>query len=414
MIQKALNRTVQPMTFGSSTASKLVALYGSPLYVYDENVLRESCKQIKHFLQVPNLSIYYSAKANTNIALLKIIREEGLNVDAMTINEIYLELLAGFDTKQMMFLSNNVSKSDFVKVNEMDIYVCVDSISQLERYFQSGGEKPVCLRINTGKGVGHHQKVVTAGAVKFGIDLKLVDNAFSIAKAYHRKINGFNSHIGSSFLNYETFHQSVVKLLDLASKYSDVDYIDFGGGFGIVYNEATEKPFPINDYVSILKQTLLGWEKKFNRKATYAIQPGRSVVAKCGYAITTVQSIKSNAGINFVGTDLGFNLFLRPEFYGTYHKVSYANESSAPLKKFTITGNVCEAGDILGKDRLLPENIKEGDCLVVHDAGAYSSCMASNYNSILKPAEILICKDGDSKLIRKRDTLDTLTRNQIF
>ena len=155
-------------------------------------------------------------------------------------------------------------------------------------------------------------------------------------------------------------------------------------------------------------------QKKTKEKVIFAVQPGRYIMGHAGFCLAKVNSIKNNQGIDFLGTDLGFNFLLRPEFYGAYHKIFHCSNPSKNTKKFTVTGNICESGDVLGKDRNLPEDTKVGDLLAILDTGAYGFSMASNYNSMFRPAEVLLDLKGEAKLIRKRESLSDLTENQIF
>ena len=398
------------------SAVELVKKFSSPLYVYDEKVLRESCQKIKQLCTLKNFQIYYAVKANSNIALLKIIRSEGLHAEVISLSELKLTQLAGWNKKEILFSGNNIATEDFEWLVKNQFFVCLDSLCQLETYFKLGGDN-ACIRINPIKGEGHHRRVVTAGKVKFGIDLPQVGKAFELATQKKKKITGINAHIGSLFLDSAPYQETVLLLLKIAERYPSVEYIDFGGGFGIAYKE-DEKDFPIEKYSKKFTEMLKNWTEKTQKinkgKVSFGVQPGRYIMGHAGCCLAKVNSIKNNQGIDFLGTDLGFNFLLRPEFYGSYHKIIHCSNNSKKTKKFTITGNICESGDILGKDRNLPQNIKIGDILAILDTGAYGFSMASNYNSMLRPAEVLIDLKGEAKLIRKRESLSDLTENQIF
>lgn len=400
--------------FGSISARELVERFGSPLYIYEESVLRDRCRKVKGLCELENFHISYSAKANSSIALMRIIREEGLAVDAMSAGEIYLEKQAGFTPNQILFLSNNVSEEDFKTIVRQGVKVCVDSISQLERYCKIRPDSEVYIRLNPGVGDGHSEKVITAGKVKFGIEFDMIDAAVGKADEYGCKITGFTIHIGSLFLSPEIFHQSVEKLLNIAEKYPDIQYIDFGGGIGIPYDRENEKDFPFEEYSKTFTETLQKWQENTGRTVTFAIQPGRYVVAEAGSCLTTVQSIKKNQGIKFIGTDLGFNMLLRPEFYGSYHEIRHAEKTSKETEPADVVGNVCESGDTLGKARSLPSNTEVGDILLIRDTGAYGYSMASNYNGMPRPAEVLIPLNGRPRLVRQRETINDLVRNQVY
>ena len=407
------NRKDGVVNFGKYTVTDLVEKYGSPLYLYDEVTLRERCKEIKNLCSLDNFYVRYSAKANTSIALLQIIREEGILVDAMSTGEISLEMKAGYAAEDILFVSNNVSEATFREIIRLGVKVCLDSTMQLETYCSMNPGSEVCLRLNIGSGDGHHAKTVTAGKVKFGIEPSLLECAHEIAAKYNVKITGLMVHIGSLFLKSNTFHKTAMQLLEYAVAYPDINFVDFGGGFGIPYHREKEKKFPMKEYGVEFTAMLENWMVEHGRKVDFYIEPGRFIVGECGICITQVHSVKINSGIKFIGTDLGTNLLIRPELYGSYHEIVNASREEGPLEKVTVVGNICESGDVLVKDIMLPE-ISKDDLLIVRDTGAYGYSMASNYNSLPRPTELLLQKDGEIKVIRHKESYDDLARNQVI
>ena len=407
-------KNAAPWTLDKDTAKSLTQRFGSPLYVYDESTLRTQCSKLKSHFPKDNFKICYSVKANNSVALLKIIKEEGLGVEVMTPGEIYTASAASFEPSKMLFLSNNVSSDIFKYVIRYGSKVCLDSIDQIETYGKLTTNSDVFIRLNPQIGAGHHEKVITAGKVKFGVDLPVLEEAFETAKKNDLKITGLCIHIGSLFLNYDVFHTVVEKLLEIVEKHPQIEYVDFGGGFGIAYDRENEVDFPMEDYSKILNETLQDWLKKTKRKTVFGISPGRYVVAQCGVCLTTVMTDKTNMGIRFFGTDLGFNFFLRPTMYSSYHEIVNTSKTSDQKIKATIVGNICESGDILGEDRMLPSDTSQGDILMIRDTGAYGFSMSSNYNSMPKPAEVLIDKHGQAHLIRKHESYEDLLHRQII
>lgn len=394
---------------------ELIKKYGSPLYIYDEITLRQNCRKIKEISHLPGFSIYYSTKANSSIELLKIIKSEGVKADAMSAGELYLVEKAGYTPQNILFMSNNLSKDDLSQVVNRGLNICLDSIDEVESFFKLSPGKDVSIRINNGISDGHSAKVKTAGKVKFGISPKDIDLAHEIARKSGGGINGFFSHIGSFFLDYDIFHHNVLNLLSLAEKYPKLKYIDFGGGFGIPYYENQQNEFPMKDYQKIFDKTLSDWQNKTGHKVNFSIQPGRFVVATSGICLCRVNSIKENFGRSFVGTDLGFNFFPRPMLYDGHHQILNSSRDSAnPPKICDVVGNLCESGDILGKQVELDRETKVGDILLLKDAGAYCFSMSSNYIAMPKPAEILIKEDGTILPIRERETIDDLAKNQLY
>jgi len=389
--------------------NELIEKYGSPIYVYSENIIREKCNDMKNLISLPNFTVNYSAKANSNIELLKIVHDEGLTVDAMSPGEIYVERKAGFTPDRILYISNNVSEDEFRYAIEAGVKISVDSVSQLEMYGKLNPSGEVFIRFNPGVGAGHHEKVITGGKdTKFGVDQVFIDDVKLNLQKYDLKLIGVNQHIGSHFDDGDLYIAGVKSLLNIAKQFNGIKFIDFGGGFGLPNKQS-------NDYLNIKKlgyrlDKLLKEEiKYFDNDITFMVEPGRYIVAESGILLGTVHSVKTNYDKKYIGTDLGFNTFMRPTLYDADHEIEVFNNSD-DQEKVTIVGNICESGDIMAKDRLLPK-ITENDIIEIRNTGAYGYCMSSNYNNRLRPAEVLITKDGNDKLIRRRDTLEGLLNN---
>ncbi len=392
---------------------KLICQYGSPLYIYDERILRKCCREMKNLLQYPWFVANYSIKANSNMELLKIIREEGLNADAMSLGEIHVLLKAGFEPSQIFYVGNNVSMDEMKYAIDNGVLVSVDSLSQLETFGKINKGGRVSLRFNPGVGAGHHEKVITAGNnTKFGIDSSFIEEVKQIAEKYSLKVAGVNQHIGSLFLDGKPYIEGVKSLLTIAAKFPGLEFMDMGGGFGIPYKKQSQERLDLSLVSQELENIIIEWMKAYGREVQIKIEPGRYIVAECGVLLGTVHSIKTNYGKSYVGTDIGFNVLMRPVMYDSYHEIKFfrngklINDGKRGIS--TVVGNICETGDILAKDREIPDDLMEGDIMAVLDAGAYGYSMCSNYNLRLKPAEVLICEDGSVRLIRRRDTLDDL------
>lgn len=409
--------TVQNNFYGNNSPDALIKEYGSPLYVYNEEILRKRCREMVNLVPYPNFKVTYSIKANSNLHILKIAREEGLHADAMSPGEIYVLLEAGYKPEEIFYISNNVSEEEMKFAIERGITTSVDSISQLKQFgrINPGGE--VAIRFNPGVGAGHHEKVVTAGKkTKFGVNLDYVDEVKQILKEYNLKLVGINQHIGSLFMEGDAYLQGVKSILSVAEQFEDIDFVDFGGGFGIPYKKQEgQGRLELKEFGKKFGSILNEWTKKYGKQIMFRSEPGRYIVAECGVLLGTVYTVKQNYGTTYVGTDLGFNVLARPVMYDSHHDIEvYKNGRPAAegteKQVVTVVGNICESGDIIAKDRELPV-IDEGDIIGVMDAGAYGYSMASNYNNRLRPAEILIKKDGDAVLIRRRDTFEDLMRN---
>lgn len=404
--------------FSNIKPHDLIREYGSPLYIYNERILRERCRELKNLVSYPKFSVNYSVKANTNLSLLKIIREEGLNVDAMSPGEIYIEELAGFKPEDILFISNNVSREEMQFAIDRGILISVDSLSQLETFGKACEGGKICVRFNPGVGAGHHEKVVTGGKnTKFGIELSDIPAVKEILKRYKLQLVGVNQHIGSLFMDSEKYIDGVLSILKIAKNFNDLEFIDLGGGFGIPYNKQLDPTrLDLMELGKRLDKVLYAFSKEYGKELQFKVEPGRYIVAESAVLCGEVYSIKENYGISYIGTDIGFNVLQRPIMYDSHHDIEIYRESkkeSTKLQPVHIVGNICESGDILAKNRTLPE-IFEGDIIGVLDAGAYGYCMSSNYNNRFRPAEILIDENGGHRLIRRRDTLEDMAKNFIF
>lgn len=386
-------------------ANALLEEYGSPLYVYSEEILRTRCREMMQLVPQVDFRPNYSAKANTNLALLRIVQSEGLSADAMSPGEMLLELEAGFPPEDILFVSNNVSVEEMKFAVDRGILVSIDSLCQLELFGQNFAGQKVALRVNPGVGAGHHQKVVTAGKSKFGIQLEQLPRARQIAAQYNLQVVGLNQHIGSLFLEGKEYLQAARVLFGCALQFPQLAFVDLGGGMGVPYHGEERLNLELlgEQLGSVIQEFFVQYGRKIRIKA----EPGRYIVAECGQLLGRVHSVKENYGETYIGTDIGFNVLMRPVLYDSYHEiVFYSSGSEATV---TVVGNICESGDILATGRRLPMPAP-GDAVGVLNAGAYGWCMCSNYNSRLRPAEVLLCANGSHKLIRRRDTYEEILR----
>jgi diaminopimelate decarboxylase len=390
-------------------AEELVKKYGSPLYVYDEKTLRKCCKELHDLVPNKNFRVNYSAKANTNLELLKIINSEDIDVDAMSPGELYMEKEAGFTPDRMFFIGNNVSAEEMQYAIDSNVLFSADSLSQLELFgkINPGGE--VMVRFNPGIGAGHNEKVITGGEkTKFGIQRDFIPQVKEIIKKYDLKLVGIDQHIGSHFLEDNSYIDGIKILFEIAKEFPGLKVIDFGGGFGVPYEGEERLDFSklSKDLDEVITEFLNEYD---NKDVVFRVEPGRYISCECGLLIGTIHSIKENYNTKYVGTDIGFTVLIRPMLYDSYHEIHLGKDENAPKERCTVVGNICESGDIIAKDRELSIG-KEGELVIVENAGAYGYSMSSNYNCRLRPAEVLIDLDGNDRLIRRRDTFEDLIR----
>jgi len=373
---------------------------------------------MKELIPYKNFTVNYSPKANSNLELLRIVRSEGLRADAMSPGEIYINMMAGYKPEEILYISNNVSEDEFLYAIHTGVKISVDSVSQLDLLGRINPGGKVAFRLNPGVGAGHHEKVTTAGQkTKFGIEMSSIPEVKRIIEKYKLKLIGINQHIGSLFMDGDAYLQSTGNILSIAKQFDDLEFIDLGGGFGIPYKKQANQPrLDLKVMGEKLSGLIHSWVREYKKEIEFKIEPGRYIVAESSILLGRVNAVKMNYKLKYIGTDLGFNVLVRPVMYDSHHDIEIYRKNDTPSLKeepVIIVGNICETGDIIAKGRTLPE-IFENDVLGVLDSGAYGYSMSSNYNNRLRPAEVLIEEGGNHRIIRRRDTLEDLVRNFII
>lgn len=408
---------------------ELVKQFGSPLYVYNHSVLSARCADMERFAEklmkgLPSgisVSMHYSTKANSNPAILKEVQKHGLSVDCMSPLEFEIDKRSGFTADKILYVCNNVTADEMRFVHNNGILICLDSISQVATWGKLFPGTDIMIRINPGtSGVGHSEKVVTSGkATKFGISEENLPLLLEVSEKYNLHIIGTHQHLGSLFLDdkISDYIAGVKAGLEIVRKYfKDVEIVDLGGGFGVPYLPH-EKPLDLSRVANELLPILNEFVSSYPSVKEFKFEPGRYIPCESGKLIGTVTAVKNENGTYWVGTDIGMNQLVRPSMYGSYHEIEVIPISGVfpgPQITANFCGNVCESGDILGKERLLKSCPKLGDLAVVHNAGAYGYSMASNYTGRPRPAEVMIYPDDSYKLIRKRETLDDLMSKIVW
>ena len=404
--------------------NELLKKYGSPLYIYEESILRERCKKILNFknnieknLSGIKVSMHYSTKANNNPAILKNIKDYGLGVDCMSLFELYINQKCGFEKDKILYVCNNIDETEMRAVHDANVLICLDSISQIETWGKNFPNTNIMVRINPGiEGVGHSKKVITSGKeTKFGITENNFNLMFDIAKHYGLNIIGIHQHLGSLFLNdkIDNYISGVKRCLELLNKYTDfnnVKIIDLGGGFGVPYKGEDNLDF------SILEKSLTRVLKDFAKEHTslkeIKFEPGRYIPCESGFLLGKVNAIKHENNKYWIGTDIGMNQLVRPSMYDAYHEIEIIGKNTSIEVEANICGNICESGDILAKNRKIKIPVI-GNIVLVHNVGAYGYSMASNYTGRLRSAEVMI-KNNQDKLIRKRETIEYIESNIVW
>ena len=407
------------MQFGGMSAVEIAERFGTPVYVTDEQIVRENYRRVyEAFSRFMDTEIHYACKANTNLAILRILEQEGSCIDAVSIGEVLTCLKAGFTPERIMYTGVNVSDNELKEIVDTGCRINIDSESELERLSVILGDKrkgfPISFRITPGVSSGHGAKVMTGGkGAKFGIPYDRVMDTYARAKELGYDIKGIHAHTGSGGNTTDPFIEVVEVLIELTNRLRDeldihLEFIDFGGGLGVPY-KPQEEECDVNDLGAEITDMIL--EETDVKKV--CLEPGRYLVCDATILLSRVNDVKDAGPKRYVGIDAGFNTLIRPSFYDSYHHVALANKfNKACVAKYEVVGPICETGDYIAHDRILP-NPKEGDLLCVYNAGAYGFSMSSRYNSRPLCAEVLV-NDGKAELIREAETMEDIWRHQII
>ncbi|MFQ5816080.1 MAG: diaminopimelate decarboxylase [Candidatus Hydrothermarchaeaceae archaeon] len=412
------------LTIGGVDTVELAEEFGTPLYVIDEARIRGRYREFrdafkKHYSDV---EVKYAYKANTNLAVCHILRQEGCGADVLSQGDIEAALKVGVDPGEMIFTGNNKTDEELRLAVDKGVIINIDAMHELERLIRlcSSMEKNarVSFRINPAVSPNTHPRLATGlKESKFGIhEAEALEAYRDATKSGCLQVVGIHMHIGSQITETSPYVEAVGKLLDLVGLLKreldlDLEFVDIGGGLGIRYER--DKPYITPDQladavISVLRDKI---EEHDLREPTLFLEPGRYIVGDAALMLARVSTIKKTPYRMFVGVDAGFNTLPRPVVYDAYHEVVLANKAgSEGVEKVDVAGNVCETGDILARDRILP-HVEENDLVAFLDAGAYSFIMASQYNLRPRPAEILV-NGEEYEVIRERETMEDLYLKQ--
>jgi len=384
--------------------------YGSPLYVYDTDIIASQYRRITDaFEKVEELQLNYAVKALSNINILRFFKNLGAGLDTVSIQEVNLALSVGVDPKKIIYTPNGVSLEEIENVAKKGVQINIDNLSILELFGQKHPEIPVCIRINPHIMAGGNSKI-SVGHIdsKFGISVHQVPHIKRVVENTGMHVNGIHMHTGSDILDIDTFLRATEILFDVAKKFKTIDFIDFGSGFKVPYKEG-DISTDIEQLGLQLTERFNSFCKDFGKKVTLMFEPGKFLVSKAGNFLAKVNVVKQTTSTVFAGIDSGFNHLIRPMMYDSYHHITNISNPDGRDRYYSVVGYICET-DTFGSNRRISE-ISEGDILCFENAGAYCFSMASNYNSRYRPAEVMIY-NNDDYLIRERETFEDLIKNQ--
>jgi diaminopimelate decarboxylase len=400
-----------PLTVQAISFKTLAEKFGTPLYIYDASKIVAQVQHLRHAFSSTDVRIKYAAKALTNLSILRLMRKNGVGVDVVSLQEAEIAMKAGFQPSEIMFTPNCVAFDEIAQGVGLGLNVNLDNLPVLESFGKKYGSTYPCgLRLNPHILAGGNIKISTGHShSKFGISVQQVPEIHEIVKRYNIVVNGLHIHTGSEITEVDVFMKMADILFDLALKFPALKSLDFGGGFKVAYKPG-DKTTDVDALGVGLGSRFAAFEKQHGKKLELWIEPGKYLVSESGYLLVKTNVVKTTTTVTFVGVDSGLNHLIRPMMYDAWHEISNVSNPDGAEKTYTVVGNICET-DTLGSDRKLSE-VRENDLLVIGNAGAYGYMMASNYNSRLRPAEVLIV-DGEARLIRERDTLDRMLFGQI-
>ncbi|MFP9117770.1 diaminopimelate decarboxylase [Flavobacterium sp. RNTU_13] len=399
------------MKMDAKTLLQLAEEFGNPLYVYDaEKIQTQYHKLEKAFSKVKQLRINYAVKALSNISVLKLLKQLGSGLDTVSIQEVQLGLMAGYQPEKIIYTPNGVSLEEIEEVAALGVQINIDNLSVLEQFGAKHPSVPVCIRINPHVMAGGNSNI-SVGHIdsKFGISIHQLPHLLRIVQNTGMHINGIHMHTGSDILDIEVFLYAAEILFDTAKNFKELEFIDFGSGFKVPYKK-DDIHTDIEELGKKLSKRYNSFCAEYGKDLTLCFEPGKFLVSEAGYFIAKVNVVKQTTSTVFAGVDSGFNHLIRPMLYGSYHHIENLSNPKGKERFYSVVGYICET-DTFASNRRIAE-IKEGDLLCFRNSGAYCFSMSSNYNSRVRPAEVL-WYNGKGHLIRKRETFDDIIRNQV-
>ena len=389
----------------------LAEKYGAPLYIYDANKIEAQYKRMQNaFVGVKKVQLNYAVKSNTNINILNVLNRLNSGTDCVSIQEVKLCIHAGFSVKDISYTPNGVSYTELVEAKNLGVKITLDNLYSLEKFGSEFPNYPVAIRMNPHVMAGGNSKI-SVGHIdsKFGISVSQIDAILEVVSKTGMTVNGVHMHTGSDISNLEAFVEATEILLGIAKNFSTIEFIDLGSGFKVPYKPGDNET-DLEKLGLLLGASFNSFCKEYGKELTLIFEPGKFLVSEAGKFLATVNVIKETPNITFAGIDSGLNHLIRPMMYDAYQHITNVSNPSNDPQEYSVVGYICET-DTFGAKRNLGK-VSEGDVLCIHNAGAYCFSMASNYNSRFKPAEVML-HDGVDYLIRKRETIEDILRNQV-
>tara|TARA_B100001063_G_scaffold76820_2_gene71302 strand:+ start:2036 stop:3241 length:1206 start_codon:yes stop_codon:yes gene_type:complete len=385
--------------------------FGTPLYVYDLSIIDSQLKKLKEaFKKLDNYQIHFAAKALSNISILKYIKNLGLGLDAVSIEEVRTGIECGYDVKKILFTPNGVNFSEIKEAISLGVKINLDSLESLIDFSKVYPNQTVSVRINPGVNAGGNENI-SVGHVdsKFGVNEKKLDEIVKMDKEKKIKVTALHIHTGSDIIKNNHFELGIRKIFSIAHKFRNIETIDLGGGIKIPYFFGDTET-DLDRYAQVINEEVEKFKLKKGKDLNLIFEPGKFLVSDSGYFITKVNYVKKSSKNTFVQVNSGFNHFVRPTLYKSYHEIVNLSNPNDKKVDYSVVGYICEK-DTFAENREISK-VSKGDLLCFKNSGAYGFTMTSNYNSRLKPAEVCIYNDK-LHLIRRRETINDILKNQI-
>lgn len=396
---------------GDVSLTEVAEQFGTPVYVYHAEKILSQYERLKNAFGDTKVKIKYACKSLNNINVLKLLKNAGSGLDAVSIQEVWLGLHAGFKPEEILFTPNCVSIEEIKLAVKEGVQINIDNISILEQFGNEfGNTVPVCIRLNPHIMAGGNTKISTGHIdSKFGISIYQLRHVLRVVKSTNIRVNGLHMHTGSDILDSGVFLQGADILFDCAKDFPDLEFIDFGSGFKVAYKEG-DITTNVEELGAAIAKNFKQFCAEYGRELELWFEPGKFLVSEAGYFLVKTNVIKQTTATVFVGVDSGQNHLIRPMFYDAYHHIVNISNPNGTPRVYTVVGYICET-DTFGWDRKLNE-VSEGDILCFKNAGAYGFTMSSNYNARYRPAEVMIYQ-GKAHLIRERETMNDILKNQV-
>jgi diaminopimelate decarboxylase len=385
--------------------------FGTPLYVYDGEKIAHQVKTLKNAFSDTDVKVKYAAKALTNISILKLIRKYGAGIEVVSLEEARIAMKAGYTASEIVFTPSGVDFEEIVEAVDLGLALNIDNLSTLQKF----GDKykntyPCGLRLNPHILAGGNYKISTGHSnSKFGISIFQFQQIMEIVQRHGLHIKGLHIHTGSEIAETDVFIKMAEILFSMAGDFPNLSFIDFGSGFKVAYKDG-DMITNIYDLGLKLSKAFNDFCQRYGRKLEMWIEPGKYIVSEAGTFLVKTNIVKPTPSVTFVGVNSGLNHLIRPMMYDAYHHIVNISNPTGSQKIYTVVGYICET-DTFGSDRKIHE-VREGDILAIKNAGAYCFSMSSNYNSRLRPAEVLIV-NKEAKVIRKRESVEDLLKLQV-